>query len=194
MKIFQDKTFPRHIADLMNLMHMMVFQGTDGEEQWENHLNLRQKEVIALGLARYYQCDHCVEHHLSALRRLDNRQHNTLNQNINAMILFLRVDTRAVGADEQEHWVNAWSRFAKILAVTIDDPLLPYMVGLAIGIARDDAFLIDFAGREVVAVLKEQDKDARATVGEIESVVIFMKAAASKNRVVDKIEPLFTQE
>ncbi len=32
IKVFQDKVFPTHVSDLMNLMHMVVFNGTDGEE------------------------------------------------------------------------------------------------------------------------------------------------------------------
>jgi hypothetical protein len=61
IKVFQDNIFPRHVSDLMNLMHMVVFKGSDGEEQWDTYLNLRQKEYVALGLAQYYQCEHYFE-------------------------------------------------------------------------------------------------------------------------------------
>ena len=50
IKIFQDNIFPRHVSELMNIMHMMVFAGTDGEEKWDNYLQLKQKEYVALGL------------------------------------------------------------------------------------------------------------------------------------------------
>ena len=193
-KIFQDKTFPRHVADLMNIMHLMVFKGTDGEEKWDTYLNLTQKEYIALSLAKYYQCDHCIEYHGKALEKLSTVSLSTLEQNVNAMVLFLRIDTRSIGEAEKKHWINAWNRFAQRMAEVNNDDLLPYLVGLAIGIARNDVFLIKFSGQEVYKHLKERDIDPRAGIGEIESLVIFMKAAVSKNRVVDKVEELFSQE
>ena len=63
LKIFQDNIFPRHVSDLMNLMHMVVFNGKDGEDKWDTYLQLKQKEYVALGLAQYYQCEHCIQHH-----------------------------------------------------------------------------------------------------------------------------------
>lgn len=190
-KVFQDKVFPRHVSDLMNLLHMVVFNGTDGEESWQTYLNLKQKEYIALGLAQYYQCEHCIDHHLSSLCRLENTSKTTLCQNVNSMVLFLRIDSRVIGEAEKEHWVQAWQRFAKKVSLASDDDLLPYLIGLAIGIARDDEFLIEFCGSEVSKGVSEYDMDLRSTIGELESVVIFMKAAVSKNRIVNKIEKLF---
>ncbi len=46
IKVFQDNTFPRHVSDLMNLMHMVVFSGSDGDESWTNYLTLKQKEYV----------------------------------------------------------------------------------------------------------------------------------------------------
>ena len=191
VKVFQDNIFPRHVSDLMNLMHMVVFNGSDGEEQWQTYLSMKQKEYIALSLAQYYQCDHCVTHHTRAVRHLDDIREKTLSWNINSMVLFLRIDTRAVSKSEKEHWIEAWQRFAKNIATETGDQATPYLIGLAIGIARDDDFLIPFCGAEATRILTEQGIEAREAVGELESVVIFMKAAASKNRVVNKIEGLF---
>lgn len=190
-KIFQDKTFPRHVSDLMNLMHMIVFSGTDGEEKWDTYLSLKQKEYVALGLAQYYQCDHCIEHHLRAATKLESITKETLVRNVRSMILFLRIDTRTITQSEKEHWVEGWQRLASKIAIATDDKVMPYLMGLAIGIARNDDFLIPFCGVEVNKLLAEQGVDVRAAVGELESVVIFMKAASSKNRVVDKLEQLF---
>ena len=68
---------------------------------------------------------------------------------------------------------------------------MPYLIGLAIGMARNDEFLINFCGAEVNNYYKEKEIDVRSAIGELESVVIFMKAAVSKNRIVDKVEQLF---
>ena len=190
LKIFQDKIFPQHISDLMNLMHMMVFNGTDGEEKWDTYLTLLQKEYVALGLAQYYQCDHCVDSHSKSLLRLDKAHKDALSRNVNAIVLFLRIDTRAVSGSEKDHWVNAWKRFATRIAHESNDDAAPYLIGLAIGIARNDDFLMEFCGAEVKRILAEQGIPMREAIGELESVVIFMKAAASKNRVAGKLEHL----
>ena len=189
--IFQDNIFPRHVSDLMNLMHMMVFNGTDGEEKWDTYLDLRQKECIALALAQYYQCNHCVSHHLKAAKKLGKMDSSTLQENISQIILFLRIDTMAISQSEKEHWINAWKRFAHKIAVTSGDTATPYLIGLAIGIARDDEFLIDFCGKDIKQILKDQDIEVRPAIGELESIVIFMKAAASKNRVAEKLDVIF---
>ena len=192
IKVFQDKVFPRHVSDLINQMHMIVFNGTDGEEKWDTFLELKQKEYVALGLAQYYQCEHCIQYHLSSLHRLESSSKTALSQNMNSMILFLRIDSRTIGKEEKDHWVKAWQRFAKKVSLASNDDLLPYLIGLAIGMARDDAFLIDFCGREVSKGIKNRDMDLRSVIGELEAVVIFMKAAVSKNRIVDKIDNLFS--
>lgn len=191
-KVFQDKTFPGHVSDLMNIMHMMVFDGTDGEEQWPTYLSHKQKEYIALGLAQYYQCEFCVTYHTRALSKLVKISTKTLTRNINNMVLFLRIDTRTVGASEKEFWIDAWERFASSLSTDSEDRTIPYLIGLAIGIARNDDHLIDLCGKTVRDALNQNGIDPRAAIGELEAVVIFMKAAASKNRVVDKVEQIFT--
>jgi AhpD family alkylhydroperoxidase len=193
LKIFQDNIFPRHVSDLMNLMHMVVFTGSDGEEQWQTYLTMTQKECIALGLAQYYQCNHCIDHHLKAAHRLEKIEKKTLQRNINSIILFLRIDTRTISDSEREQWVASWQRFAHNISAGSGDPATPHLIGLAIGIARDDSFLIDFCGKHVYQLLEQQQHDARAAIGELESIVIFMKAAASKNRVAEKLEQLFDQ-
>lgn len=192
-KVFQDKIFPRHVSDLMNLMHMVVFTGSDGEETWKTWLSLKQKEYAATALAQYYQCEHCIEFHQHSLTKLETVGKTTFAQNLNSMVLFLRVDTRIIGKQERQHWVKTWTRFAKRVAQASNDPALPYIIGLAIGIARNDEFLIQFCGSETVSILTAQGLDARAAIGELEAVIIFMKAAVSKNRVVDKIDRLFQE-
>lgn len=190
IKVFQDNIFPRHVSDLMNLMHMVVFTGTDGEESWDIYLSLKQKEYVALALAQYYQCDHCVSHHTKAVFKLDNVGKDMLSRNIDSIVLFLRIDTRTISQSEKGHWIDAWQRFAKNISAVTGDAATPYLIGLAIGIARDDDFLIQFCGEKVVSILNEQTIDPHHAIGELEAVVIFMKAAVSKNRVVNKIDNL----
>lgn len=192
IKLFQDNIFPRHVSDLMNLGHMIVFSGTDGEEKWDTFLSLKQKEFIALALSQYYQCDHCISHHLKAARRLVKVEEKTVSKNINAIVLFLRIDTRAISKEEKESWVNAWQRFANKISVGSGDTAISYLIGLAIGIARDDDFLMEFCGNEVIKTLTAQGINPRSAIGELESIVIFMKAAASKNRVAHKLENLLS--
>lgn len=191
-KVFKDNVFPRHVSDLMNLMHMVVFSGTDGEEKWDIYLPLEQKECVALGLALYYQCEHCIDHHTKALCKLGKVEADVLSKNMNSIILFLRTDTSRITASEKTRWMQAWQEFSVKIAMN-RDKATPYLIGLAIGMARDDDFLIEFCGEEVRKILGEQNIDTRAAIGELESIVIFMKAAASKNRIADKVEHLFTE-
>lgn len=190
VKLFQDDTFPRHISDLINLMHMMIFKGTDGDEKWETYLSLKQKEYISLAIAQYYQCEYCIEHHLDMLCHLEKISKTSLSKNVSSMILFLRIETSLISEVEKTHWVKSWQRFSFVISKESQDPILPYLIGLSVGIARDDEFLIEFCGKEVCKVLSSNNIDSRAAIGELESVVIFMKAATSKNRIVDRIERL----
>lgn len=189
--VFKDKIFPKHVSDLMGLMHMIVFEGTDGEERWDTYLTYQQKECVALGLAQYYQCEHCIEYHTKALCRLGNVEQDTLSKNMNSMILFLRTEVSRIGESEKIRWMQAWQEFALKIALKRGDKATPYLVALAIGMARDDEFLMEFCGQEVKKIFEEIGIDAKLVIGELESVVIFMKAAASKNRIVPKIAKLF---
>jgi len=188
--VFQDKVFPRHISDLMTLMQMMVFNGTDGEEKWDTYLTLKQKEYVALGVSEYYQCKFCIEHHTKAIHQLGNSESSTLSKNINSIVLFLRIDTRTVSEEEREQWICSWKKFSKHLSVDTKDNTIPYLIGLAVGIARNDDFLIQFCGAEIKQLFSSQNVELLKVIGELEAVVIFMKAAVSKNRIVDKVERL----
>ena len=189
-KVFKDNVFPTHISDLMTIMHMMVFNGTDGEENWDTYLSLDQKECVALGLAIYYQCEHCIEYHAKALSRIRKISSDHFIKNMNSMILFLRTDLRNVTEPEQTRWLEAWDQFAHKLSLKRGENLTPYLIGLAIGIARDDKLLIEIFGKHVTKKLKNQKINPQAAIGELESVVIFMKAAVSKNRIAHKIEKI----
>lgn len=193
-KVFKDLVFPSHVSDLMTVMHMMVFDGTDGDERWATFLTPQQKECVALGLALYYQCEHCIDYHTNVLIKIAGIERKVLSNNINSLILFLRTEVDRISQSEKARWVQAWHEYAAKVALKSKDEVRPYLIGLAIGMARDDRFLIDFCGREVKKRFEERGVDARQAIGELESVVIFMKAAASKNRIVPKIEKIFATE
>ncbi len=188
--IFKDKVFPRHISDIMTIMHMAVFEGTDGEEKWETYLTHKQKECVALGLGLYYQCEHCVEYHIKVLERLGHIKRDTFMKNMTSMILFLRVDVDRITEQEKNRWMHAWHEYATKVSLKSGDKVMPYLIGLAIGIARDDAFLINFCGTEVKQTYEKLNVEPRLVLGELEAVVVFMKAAASKNRIASKINQL----
>jgi AhpD family alkylhydroperoxidase len=168
----------------------MVFNGTDGEEKWATYLSLKQKEYVALGISEYYQCMFCIEHHTKAIRKIDGIESSTLEKNISSIILYLRIDTRTITDAEKKQWISSWNKFSKRLCAETKDNAIPYLIGLAIGIARNDDFLIQFCGAEVKQLFSTEKKNFSKAIGELESVVIFMKAAVSKNRIVDKIKDL----
>ena len=186
-KVFQDTVFPKHVADLMSLMYAIVFDGTDGEEDFETYLTIEQKECIALGLAIYYQCDHCISHHARLLSKIRKIKTESLMKNMTSIILFLRTDLRYVTIQEQNRWKQAWDQFAHKLYLKRGDKITPYLTGLSIGMARNDGFLIEFFGDYVKNHYPENTKEI---FGELESVVIFMKGAISKNRIANKLESL----
>lgn len=188
-KLFRDNIFPKHIADHMSVMHMLVFDGTDGEEDFDTYLTIDQKECVALGLAIYYQCNHCIAHHSKILCKLRKVKPESLMKNMASIILFLRTDLRYVTEEEQDRWQQAWNQFAHKLYLKRGDRIGPYLVGLAIGMARDDTFLIQFFGNYLKYYCQE---NVREIFGELESVMIFMKMASSKNRIVDKLESLLS--
>lgn len=135
---------------------MMVFNGTDGEEKWDTYLSLKQKEYVVLGISEYYQCKFCIEHHTKAVLQVDKVQGNTLSRNINSIILFLRIDTRTITTTETEQWISSWKKFSRHLCIDTNDKAIPYLIGLAVGIARNDEFLIRFCGEEVKTIFQNR--------------------------------------
>lgn len=103
-KVFQDTIFPKHMADLFSLIYLVVFQNTDGEEDFETYLTIEQKECVALSLAIYYQCDHCISHHARLLSKIRKIKTESLMKNMTSIILFLRTDLRYVTIPEQNRW------------------------------------------------------------------------------------------
>lgn len=189
-KVFQDTVFPKHVADLMSVMFSVVFDGNDGEESFETYLTIEQKECVALSLAIYYQCDHCIIHHSKLLSKIRKIKTESLMKNMASIILFLRTDLRYVTIQEQNRWKQAWDQFAHKLYLKRGDRISPWLIGLSIGISRADDFFIEFFGNYVKEHYPEHTKEI---FGELESVVIFMKGVISKNRIANKLEKLLEE-
>lgn len=192
--VFKDNVFPHQLSDIMSLMHLATFEGSDGEEHWQTYLTHKQKECIALSLGMYYQCEHCIDYHMKVLNRLGHIKKDIFMKNMTSMVLFLRVDVSRISEREKIRWMEAWQEFATKVALKSGDPSVPYLIGLAIGIARDDDFLIQFCGAEVKKIFDTQQVNSSLVIGELEAVVVFMKAATSKNRIAHKIAQLIHQD
>jgi hypothetical protein len=109
------------------------------------------------------------------------------------MVLFLRTFLDRVSPGERLRWITAWDRYTSQIEKQDGGDRIPTLLGLAIGMARDDDEFIDLFGRRLLELHADwSEKDQRALIGDLEAVVIFMKAAASKNRIARKLENLFT--
>lgn len=182
--------FPQHVSDFLNLFHSVVFNGSDGEDEWKQYLTIDQKECVSLSLAVYYQCSHCEKHHSKILCKLKKVKCETLIKNVSSMVLFLRTDISRVSESEFSRWLETWDQFSLKMSLKYRDEIVTSLVGLAVGIARDDIAFIKFFGEKVKNHFQNQNIDYRAGIGELISVVVFMKSATSKNRIIDKVENL----
>lgn len=182
--------FPQHVSDFLNLFHSVVFNGNDGESEWKQYLALEQKECVSLALAIYYQCQHCEKHHTKILCKLKKVKAESLIKNVSSMVLFLRTDISRVSESEFSRWIETWDQFSLKMSLKYRDEIVTSLVGLAVGIARDDEVFVKFFGEKVKNHFQNKGEDYRAVIGELISVVIFMKSATSKNRIIDKVENL----
>lgn len=94
-------------------------------------------------------------------------------------ILFLRTDRRDVSDTEWHGWLRSWRRFT--VRIHFRYPGLACYVAYAIGIARHDQVLMDLAFASISASTQDND-DLMGVVRDIDRLVVFMKAATSKNR------------
>jgi hypothetical protein len=91
----------------------------------------------------------------------------------------LHLDGRKLSELEWQHWLKAWSAFAK--RIHSRHPGLACYLAYAIGIARDDKNLMDHAFGTISESV-EDDNRLKGIIRDIDGLVIFMKAATSKNR------------
>lgn len=189
----QKRQKPNQIAgspfnDALLFLHEHAFTGVPGESD-PFTLELIKREYIAYALSCYYQCDHCQEHHHAAIGRLLKKAAAPWEweHEIVKTVLFLRAEKSQISPVEWQHWMIEWQRFSRIMDARLAG--LVDHIAYAIGFARDDRDLLDFAWQALAA--KHTDPTyLKGAVRDIVRVAIFMKAATSKNRV----EPIIMEQ
>ena len=167
--------------DVLNELHQLVFSGVPGESD-PFVLTQLEREYIAFLLACYYQCGRCLEFHERAVevaRRKEKSADWKWKEELVNATLFLHLDGKKLSDLEWQHWLRAWSAFAK--RINFRHPGLASYLAYAIGIARNDKNLMDYAFEHISGFVKEDDM-LKGIIRDIDGVVIFMKAATSKNR------------
>ena len=167
--------------DVLNELHQLVFHGVPGESE-PFELTLLEREYIAFVLACYYQCEHCLEFHERAIKQVRRKEKSPdwdWNEQLVNATLFLHLDGRKLSELEWQYWLRAWSGFAN--KINLQHHGLASYIAYAIGIARHDTYLMDHAFESISGLVEDNSK-LKAVIRDIDGVVIFMKAATSKNR------------
>lgn len=171
----------RAFNDVLTELHAHVFTGVPGESD-PFMLTLLEREYLAYVLACYYQCAHCQRYHSNAVQRerknagaSDWKWQNELIK----VTLFLRIAKQDVAPVEWREWIASWRSFAE--RIDRHHPRLACFIAYAVGIARNDEDLMDIAF-ESISGKQSSDQDIKDIIRDIDRVVIFMKAATSKNR------------
>jgi AhpD family alkylhydroperoxidase len=167
--------------DVLNELHQHVFEGVPGESE-PFELTLLEREYIAFVLACYYQCDHCLEFHERAVRMARRKEKSadwSWQDDLISATLFLHLDGRKLSAIEWQRWLTTWASFAR--RIDLHHSCLASYIAYAVGIARHDENLMDHAFASISASIKDNDR-LKGVIRDIDGVVVFMKAATSKNR------------
>jgi hypothetical protein len=167
--------------DVLNELHAHAITGVPDESD-PFMLSELEREYIAYALALYYHCEHCQIHHGRAVDRLRAKVETApwnWREEFTKTVLFLRMERRDISDTEWEGWLASWRRFAD--HIHYRHPGLACYVAYAIGIARHDKMLMDLAFGSISA---NNDDNGRllGVVRDIDRLVVFMKAATSKNR------------
>ncbi|MGD8308469.1 MAG: hypothetical protein PVG98_03430 [Chromatiales bacterium] len=177
----QQPVLGRAFNDVLAELHAHVFTGVPGESD-PFVLSMLEREYVAYVLACYYQCDHCQHYHARAIererRKLGSADWDWKKELVRAA-LFLRTSRDEVSRTEWHEWEQSWRGFAK--RIDLRHRTLACYIAYAIGIARNDGDLMDLAFGSLNAAHPE-DETLKGVVRDIDRVVIFMKAATSKNR------------
>jgi len=167
--------------DVLNELHQLVFEGVPGESD-PFELTQLEREYIAYVLACYYQCDRCLEFHERAVRVARRKEKlpdwNWQDELVSAT-LFLHLDGRKLSSLEWQRWLKTWADFAKRLD-SRHAGLSSYLA-YAVGIARNDKHLMDHVFASISASIADNNR-LKGVIRDIDGVVVFMKAATSKNR------------
>lgn len=167
--------------DVLNELHQLVFEGVPGESE-PFVLTLLEREYIAYVLACYYQCSRCLEFHERAVR-VARRKEKTVDwhwqDDLISATLFLHLDGRKLSDLEWQRWLKNWADFAK--SIDSHHSGLASYIAYAVGIARNDTNLMDHAFESISHAI-EDNNSLKGVIRDIDGVVVFMKAATSKNR------------
>lgn len=167
--------------DVLNELHAHTFSGSPGESD-PFTLSELEREYIAYALGLYYQCEHCHQYHERVAERLRKKQGAPIwawQDELLKVVLFLRTSRSSVSTMEWDGWTGAWRRFANRLDYRQRG--LACTIAYAIGIARADEHLMDIAF-ESLRGNYDDDMTLLGVIRDIDRVVVFMKAATSKNR------------
>ena len=167
--------------DVLNELHQLVFEGVPGESG-TFELTLLEREYIAFVLSCYYQCERCLLFHERAVkkaRRESDSPEWEWKQQLVSATLFLHLDGRKLSDIEWQSWLLAWPSFTE--NIQSHHPELSSYIAYAVGIARNDRSLMDHAFASISQVIESDDRLKRV-IRDIDGVVVFMKAATSKNR------------
>ena len=167
--------------DVLNELHQLVFEGVPSESD-PFELSLLEREYIAYVLACYYQCERCLEFHDRAVRVARRKEKspdwNWKDEMVSAT-LFLHLDGRKLSIMEWQQWLKLWSDFEERLNSN-HEGLASYLA-YAVGIARNDKNLMDHSFASISASIEDNNR-LKGVIRDIDGVVVFMKAAISKNR------------
>jgi len=171
----------RAFNDVLSELHAHVFTGVPGESD-PFVLSLLEREYMAYVLACYYQCEHCQRHHARAVeheRKAANKPKWDWQHELVKTALFLRVARDDIAPIEWEQWLSSWELFARKLHGHHHH--IACYIAFAIGVARNDESLMDMAFNSISSS-ESDDERLKGIIRDIDRVVIFMKAATSKNR------------
>ena len=167
--------------DVLNELHQLVFEGIPGESD-AFELSLLEREYIAYVLACYYQCGRCLEFHERAVRLARRKAQSPewgWQDELISATLFLRLDGRKLSDIEWQRWVKTWTDFAK--RINARHAGLANYLAYGVGIARHDKNLMDLAFASISESIEDNQR-LKGVIRDIDGVVVFMKAATSKNR------------
>lgn len=167
--------------EVLTELHAHVFTGVPGESD-PFVLSMLDREYVAYVLACYYQCEHCQQHHARAIERERRKQGEAAwdwQKELVRATLFLRISRDDVSGTEWREWEQAWRNFAR--RINLRHPNAACYIAYAVGIARNDPQLMDLAFTSISAAVPD-DATLKDVIRDIDRVVIFMKAATSKNR------------
>ena len=93
--------------------------------------------------------------------------------------LFLHLDGSKLSEMEWKRWLKTWADFSK--HINVRHACLASYLAYAVGIARNDKNLMNQAFTCISETIEDNDR-LKGVIRDIDGVVIFMKAATSKNR------------